>query len=733
MALRTIQINGFKSFAGDTTLHFFHPVTAIVGPNGSGKSNVADAIRFALGEQSMKSLRGGKGEDLIFNGSSKVARKNRAQVSLLFNNKDNIFDLDSSEVELQRLVHRDGVNEYIVNSNKTRLKDKLELIASANIGPTGHHLITQGEADKFVTATDVERRLLIEDALGLNLYKLRRREAENKLDKTTDKLKEVSKHIWELEPVVKSLSGEVERLQNLKNKESTLTTLYADMFYLWRKWITQQSLEYETKLADLAKFQQKLEAEIKKYESQASEKEDLTDDEINLGIKTKKVKQGLADKRESLNTLSIDLGEIKGQLTQLLNRQQRLEKLVASTNDNLNVSTIAVSADRVARLHHEIQSAASLMAAKQSDDKFYNECFGDSESQSSESKDNYQTELSQINSQIQELTRRQNEKQIKERSIQNEIKELEQFLARLEQDSRVASRDRLDSVRALEKARAELKLVNSKIEETIENQGQLNEDEKHFKDRKHKIASIYGAEAIDQPAISIPAGERIDTRLRETKRQVLRLEAQLEDADITSLGNLRRDLEVEAARLSHLQTERHDVDQSLQKTKQLVGNLTAQIETKIEVGLAQINVNLERFFRVLFGGGTCILRSTNENNKPGVSIDLKLPFKRIKSVNSLSGGERSLASLAILFAITLLSPPPFVVLDETDAALDEANSRRYAKLIRELSDHTQLILITHNRETMTFADELYGVTMGSDGVSRLLSVTLKQGETIVEN
>ena len=86
-----------------------------------------------------------------------------------------------------------------------------------------------------------------------------------------------------------------------------------------------------------------------------------------------------------------------------------------------------------------------------------------------------------------------------------------------------------------------------------------------------------------------------------------------------------------------------------------------------------------------------------------------------------------------MFGITLLSPPPFVVLDETDAALDEANSRRYAKLIRELAEHTQLILITHNRETMTFADELYGVTMGSDGVSRLLSVTLKQGESIAKN
>ena len=100
----------------------------------------------------------------------------------------------------------------------------------------------------------------------------------------------------------------------------------------------------------------------------------------------------------------------------------------------------------------------------------------------------------------------------------------------------------------------------------------------------------------------------------------------------------------------------------------------------------------------------------------GLRLILQLPYKRIRSINALSGGERSLVSLAILFSIVLLSPPPFVVLDETDAAFDEANSDRYGKLIRQLAEHTQLILVTHNRRTMTHADELYGVTMGSDGV-----------------
>ena len=133
--LKSLEISGFKSFAKKTELHFKSKVTAIVGPNGSGKSNVAEAFRFVLGEQSMKSMRGKRGEDLIWNGSTETARSNRAKVKLVFDNSKNIFNLDFEEVIIERIVNRDGGNEYYLNSSLVRLKDIIELLGSEQISP----------------------------------------------------------------------------------------------------------------------------------------------------------------------------------------------------------------------------------------------------------------------------------------------------------------------------------------------------------------------------------------------------------------------------------------------------------------------------------------------------------------------------------------------------------------------------------------------------------------------
>jgi chromosome segregation protein len=167
MYLKSLEIAGFKSFAKKSELAFTKSISAIVGPNGSGKSNIAEAFRFALGEQSMKSLRGKRGEDLIFNGSNEVPRANRAAVKLVFDNSKRFLPIDFDEVSIERVVHRDSENEYFINGSPVRLKDIIEMMTSAHIGPSGHHIISQGEADKILNANPKERRTMVEDALGL--------------------------------------------------------------------------------------------------------------------------------------------------------------------------------------------------------------------------------------------------------------------------------------------------------------------------------------------------------------------------------------------------------------------------------------------------------------------------------------------------------------------------------------------------------------------------------------
>jgi chromosome segregation protein len=209
MYLKELTINGFKSFARKGELEFTTPITAIVGPNGSGKSNVAEAFRFVLGEQSIKSLRGKKGEDLIFNGSESISRANRASVAItLLNplvNGTRVFPLDFDEITVERVVNRDGTNEYSINGSKTRLKDVQELLASANIGPTGHHIISQGEADRILSANPNERREMIEDALGLKVFQFKKAESERKLKKTLENIAQVESLRREVAPHLKFL------------------------------------------------------------------------------------------------------------------------------------------------------------------------------------------------------------------------------------------------------------------------------------------------------------------------------------------------------------------------------------------------------------------------------------------------------------------------------------------------------------------------------------------------
>jgi len=177
MYLKSIQLSGFKSFAKSSVLEFTSSISAIVGPNGSGKSNVAEAFRFVLGEQSIKSLRGKRGEDLIFNGAGSEVRGNRASVKVVFDNSDKVFGIDFPEVSIERVVHRDGANEYLINGSQVRLKDVIELLAKAHIGASGHHIISQGEADKILNASTKERKSIIEDALGLKIYQYKRIES----------------------------------------------------------------------------------------------------------------------------------------------------------------------------------------------------------------------------------------------------------------------------------------------------------------------------------------------------------------------------------------------------------------------------------------------------------------------------------------------------------------------------------------------------------------------------
>ena len=238
MLLKRLEISGFKSFAKPTILEFPTKIAAIVGPNGSGKSNIADAIRWVLGEQSMKHLRGKKGEDLIFGGGGegaggqRLARLAKASVTLIFDNpptgeagKNKIFPVEFNEVALSRKVYRDGVNDYVLNDSQVRLKDIIELLSKVGLGASQHHIIAQGDADRILYASSKERKSMGEEALGLKIFELKKNEAQRKLDATDGNIKQVESLRRELAPHLKYLASQAEKMKNAALLKTNLNEL----------------------------------------------------------------------------------------------------------------------------------------------------------------------------------------------------------------------------------------------------------------------------------------------------------------------------------------------------------------------------------------------------------------------------------------------------------------------------------------------------------------------------
>ena len=245
--------------------------------------------------------------------------------------------------------------------------------------------------------------------------------------------------------------------------------------------------------------------------------------------------------------------------------------------------------------------------------------------------------------------------------------------------------------------------------------------------------------------ISFSIGEKssidYDSRIQETlKRDIERLKIRLEDAGSASGGDVLKEYRETEERDAFLKKELEDLEASIKNLKSLIKDLRDTLDNEFKKGVAEINKSFNEFFQTMFGGGSAHLTITVEHGRGedaddreaeykferGVEIGVSLPQKKVRELGMLSGGERSLVSIALLFAMSAVNPPPFLVLDETDAALDESNSRRYGDMLEKLSEHSQLIVVTHNRETMSRAGVIYGITMNAEGSSQMLSIAFEK-------
>jgi len=722
MFLKSLELNGFKSFAQKTRLDFPDGITGVVGPNGAGKSNLIDAVRWLLGEREAKNLRGGKSEDLIFNGTPQRPRMAMAQASLYFDNSSGFFPVDFKEVVVSRQVSRDGISRYFLNKSEVRLKDIIDFFSRSRLGAKGLIIINQGESDAFIKASPEDRRLMIEEILGLKEYQIKKTEAERKLKSASFNLEKVKVMIEEVAPRLKMLRRQTNKWEKRIKYEEELDQL--EKRYFSRKLnqieegrmkINPEISSLENQIRDKKQEVKDAESDLKKIEAQPKQYQD---------IKENKVRQDeLVNKRFSLEK---ELGRLEAKI-EFLSVSESAQKdgfvnedLVAFLKEIKIVLESGVSETDAEKLKNILGSLI-----KKIEDFLKPE--GDKAVKSEEilelkkTKDSLSAEFGELEKELGSLKNKESEAS----------KNLEDFNSRFREFFEKAE-NRREELRNLEekinKVLFERERLDLKLEE-IKNQ--LRQADKNIDDFKGiKAEPIEECEMVD------------------AEKKIFRLRGELAAIGEIDESLIKETNEVEK-HYNFLSEQSIDLKKATVDLKNLIKELNEKIHFEFNNSLRSINEEFNKFFRMMFSGGSASLKTksyeikakakkegeleeeeiTEEEEekdvRSGVEIELALPKRKINGLEMLSGGERSLVSIAVLFSLISISPPPFLVLDEIDAALDESNTRRFSNLIKDFSQKTQFIVVTHNRSTMEASDVLYGITMEEDGTSKVLSLKLK--------
>ncbi len=868
MYLKRLEIQGFKSFAQKTTLEFSRGVISIVGPNGSGKSNVADSLRWVLGEQSTKMIRGKKADDVIFAGSDKKPRMGFAEVIATFDNSDRRIPLDAAEVSIGRRIDRSGESEYLINGNKVRLLDIIDLVLKSNIGTSRYTVIGQGTIDQMILAGPSEVKNLLDEASGVKSYYIKRDKTLRRLEQTAQNLMRAEDLMAEIEPRLKSLRRQAKKMEARAEIETELK-IYQREFFGKTYWHLQnQILQLLSQLAVLSEKKQSAEAEILKLR-QFLEKAET--DNLGESAKQRQMQDGLARLQQSKNKLLEDLSLVRGKMQshknssvgdartlQVQNHElevkvQDLEKKIAESTLELKefqeqivshsgqLSQLSVKLNALyaqlqnpqsvdwelfnkelenlsqsfVNFYNSIQTSVEIIQIKQVAQNF-KAGFEKFNRLAKESMVSPQLHVMTIQQSLQALLRQKDQLTEKLQSLELSATKAKLSLDFLEKELSQTQAQKLQVSLELKKARSsssedflkDLVVEETRILKEIEDLGkEIAAVENNFKDYLNtqtakqkalhekesglrlkqddlsKIKDHHSLISVDKAKVDTQMEvlseevtrilgvqifenikqEQIQSQTPDLENKILRLKNQLETIGGMDELTLKEYQETES-RFSNLSGQVSDLKKGMEDLRCVMDELDEHIKSKFNEAFHKINEKFEYYFRVLFNGGRAYLSLLkNQEEKPQVvsegeveneqeneqlrpeekvvqkyeqgalsiaGIDIKAtpPGKKLASIQALSGGERALTSIALLCSLLTCFPSPFVVLDEVDAALDDANTIRFGQILGTLAHQTQFVTITHNRETMAQATMLYGVTMGDDGISKLLSVKLDQAK-----
>ncbi|MBI2483864.1 AAA family ATPase [Candidatus Uhrbacteria bacterium] len=803
MFLQKVEIQGFKSFAGKTTLTFPAPdhetrgVTAVVGPNGSGKSNIADSLRWVLGEQSMKALRSKRSEDVIFFGSHTKSAIGMCEISLTFNNEDGGFPLDYPEVVIARRLYRSGESEYLINKHKVRLADLSLLLAQARIGQRSYCIVSQGMIDAILTASPAERKEYFDDAAGIREYQIKKDASILKLRRTEENLSQSNLALKEMEPKMKFLERQLKRREQRAEHE----TMYHDLL---KGYFASLVGEYEQKArthgvahAHLQEARAQCEQECDRLRDELAVFEmnegDAPMDSLQLELAAlegkKRVltaavfgKEGSAA-HQSGQDLRTQIARIEARMDFLDREIKALRNNEAQAQKELNAILEADSTQGKALLTADILSELEDIVK----DTLYEQLVTRVNALIGRIKKSLSSTRSGGIRQKEELIGRVHQVRARRERMEQELADLTEDRDRKQSELLVVERStespdaqeselvqtekRIEEIRQLlhkeytasQEARVNMIRLQKQMDERRQELHRLQQEEHQTRLELARIETRQEelfATMLDELPLTeaqradIVAGRISVASLLEHTSDISDRAAAKSDIDrlkkiLDSLGSIDEESLAEydtlKERYAYLSGQVKDLEAATGKLNQAIHELDDIMEQRFARAMKKINEKFQEYFNTLFNGGSARIVLQTTDSSPldseegaegdarqevisGIEIEATPPGKKMKSIMLLSGGERAMTAISLLCAILSTNPSPFVVLDEVDAALDESNALRFATILQELARQTQFIVITHNRVTIHTAQTLYGVTMGDDGVSHVLSLDIRASD-----
>jgi len=511
MYFKRLEILGFKSFCNKTILHFEPGTTAIVGPNGCGKSNIFDSIRWVLGEQSAKSMRGSSMEDVIFNGTDSKESLSMAEVNLIFDNTGKFFPVEHDEVIITRRIFRSGESEYLLNKTQVRLKDITELLMGTGIGAESYSLVPQGKIDLILSSKPEDRRVVFDEAAGVTKYKAQKKETIRRLEETDQNLLRVNDIIAEVKRQIGSLERQAnkarrykETFEELKTKETSLASiqkqeLCSEKTNIETKIITQES--QENQIAEIIQNNQtiilNLQNEIKNSQDAILKiKNDILNltniilrDKEHILFNQERAKELAANKEDWIlqieqakSQLVTDEEKLKSLKTEFAKIKEKIEEKTSSLKDKEKLlneisAAIKISSDAIAHRKKEILDTAGLIS-------------------------NARNQLNSSASKEQILLARQKRLEIEKAKVSEErnarlstIEDIQQSIANLEQEFQNTSNSLQGAKQTLESNKSELEAINLEIINLEKQKLSLQSQEVFLKELKTKYEDI--SESMD--------------------------------------------------------------------------------------------------------------------------------------------------------------------------------------------------------------------------------------------